>query len=84
VTVTAVTTDGIGQAAVGPAVVVDPFGAGDAGMAACLAALHARAPLDSIAAATAHASALQHTVVGDLWRLGRLTGIGHDHRRIHR
>lgn len=83
-TATVVTETEVVTKTAGPATVVDAIGAGDAAMAACLAALDAGEPTAAVAEATALAGALQHTVTGDFWMLGPETKVPIGGRRVQR
>lgn len=67
VSVQAFGDDGPTAAATARASVVDAFGAGDAAVAAFLAAALRRAPLDEAVEAAAQASAYMYTIPGDTW-----------------
>lgn len=83
-TATVVTATEVVTKSAGPATVVDAIGAGDAAMAACLAALVAGEPTAAVAEATAVAGALQHTVVGDFWLLEPTAKVPMGGRRVQR
>ncbi|MEP6851413.1 MAG: sugar kinase [bacterium] len=64
--------------------VIDPFGAGDAGLALFLDSFLRGLDLQAVADRTALASALQHTTPGDRWILGPLPDLDGDRRRVRR